>query len=98
MPSHANSFGAFLGALHGRGADEAPRALSGRVPRLLGTLAISGPQPVETVMARSEMGFTEFAEALRLLRELGLVTLEGAPGHEEVELTQQGAQLLETLR
>ena len=49
-------------------------------------------------MARSEMGFTEFAEALRLLRELGLVTLEGAPGHEEVELTQQGAQLLETLR
>ena len=90
--SKVDSFGTFLETMQRR---ESSRQASGGSPiALLTILAESGPQPVPELLARSEMGFTDFSQALNTMREAGLLTLVGQPGQEVVELTETGQQVV----
>ncbi len=62
---------------------------------LLGILA-QGPNrtlPVSDLMAKSGMGFSEYAEALKSLETAGLIALTGAAVEQMVELTSKGEEV-----
>jgi predicted transcriptional regulator len=66
--------------------------------RLLALVAASGPQPIARLMAESGLEFTAFSDVLKTMREAGLITLVGQPGHEVVDLTPDGARLAQLAR
>jgi hypothetical protein len=49
--------------------------------------------PIRDLLLVSEMGFDEFVEAYRIMRDSKLISLVGTPGQEEAHLTDQGKQL-----
>lgn len=93
--SKGDSFGTFLEKMKQYQSTE--RTVGESPLRLLTILANSGPRPVPELMAESGMGFTDFAEALKTMREIGLITLTDQPGHEVVAITPSGEQMAQLL-
>jgi hypothetical protein len=90
MQSKADSFSAFLEARQKNRAS-AP-ATGGTALSLLSTLANADQQQmaVQELMSASSMTVTDFADALKTLKESGYLTLSGAPGSEVAKLTTLG--------
>ena len=90
MQSKADSFSAFLEAKQ-KSRSSAP-ASGGTALSLLNTLASVDQQQmaVKDLMADSGMTLTDFADALKSLKESGYLTLSGAPGAEVAKLTTLG--------
>jgi len=91
MQSKADSFSAFLEARQ-KSRSSAP-ATGGTSLSLLNTLAGADQQQmaVNDLMAGCGMTLTDFADALKSLKESGYLTLSGAPaGSEVVKLTALG--------
>jgi hypothetical protein len=44
------------------------------------------------------MSFTNFAEAVKRLQDLGYIIIEGVPGSEAVQLTQLGSDVASLTR
>ena len=95
--SKADSFTAFLEAQQSRKVSAqktspAASASGGTVLPLLVTLARAPKQqmPVAELMVSSGLGFTDFAEALKSLGDLGYLTLAGPPSNEIASLTKLG--------
>ena len=88
--SKADSFSAFLEAKQ-RSKSSAPPS-GGTALALLNTLANADQQQmaVKDMMAASGMVLTDFADALKSLKESGYLTLSGAPGAETAKLTTLG--------
>ena len=61
--------------------------------RILAVLRDHGPQTIGTVQAAAGIEFEAFAEAVATFRQAGLVTIQGEPGRERLELTATGAQI-----
>lgn len=89
-PSKADSFSAFLEAKQ-RSKASAPQS-GGTALALLNTLANADQQQmaVQELMSASSMTVTDFADALKTLKESGYLTLSGAPGAETAKLTGLG--------
>jgi hypothetical protein len=85
---NANSFGTFLEYVNAHEPDRA--GTSGAPLKLLQTLAASGPLPVADLLSASQMRITDFTNLLSSMKDVGLVTLAGAPGPETVSLTASG--------
>lgn len=95
--SKADSFTAFLEAEQSRKVSAqktslAAPAAGGTALTLLVTLAQAPKQqmPVAELMVSSGLAFTNFAEALKSLGDLGYLTLAGPPGNELASLTKLG--------
>ncbi|HEY7059919.1 MAG TPA: helix-turn-helix domain-containing protein [Chloroflexota bacterium] len=87
---NADSFGTFLDTLQ---RSSPPPTPSGASLRVLRTLAGVGPRTVPDLAAASGIGFTDLAATLTTLQEAGLVTMQGQPGHEQVEITAHGSEI-----
>ena|SRR5258708_678314 len=90
MQSKADSFSAFLEAKQRNRSSSAP---SGSTPlALLNALASADQEQMEVtdLMTASGMPLTDFADALKSLKESGYLTLSGAPGAEVAKLTTLG--------
>jgi hypothetical protein len=57
---------------------------------LLFKLAETRELPLGELQAASGMAFSEFAQALKNLEDLGYLTVSGSPGHEVARLTKPG--------
>lgn len=87
---NSDSFGTFLDALQ---RSSPPPTPSGASLRVLRTLAGAGPRTVPELAAASGIGFTDLAATLTTLQEAGLVTMQGQPGREQVEITPHGSEI-----
>jgi predicted transcriptional regulator len=61
--------------------------------RILAVLRDHGSQTIPTIQAAAGIEFEAFAEAVATFRQAGLVTIQGEPGRERLELTATGAQI-----
>ena len=96
----ADSFTAFLEAQQSRKASAQKTSLGapasgGTALSLLLALARAPKQqmPVAELMVSSCLAFTDFAEALKSLGDLGYLTLGGPPGNELASLTKLGDEV-----
>ncbi len=96
MSKNLDNFGTFLETLKRR--ETSRQASRGASFNLLTILVDSGPTPVPDLMKESGMGVADFAEALKTMREAGLITLAGQPGNETVGLTKNGEQVARLTR
>lgn len=98
MQSKADSFSAFLEARQKIRAS-AP-ATSGTPFSLLFELAKADQKQmsIAQLMAASTMPFTEFADALKNLKESGYLALTGTGSAEVATLTTQGEQVVNLAR
>lgn len=90
-----SSFGAFLKTV-GRdspGQSSAQHLASSAPRRVLRELVDSGPEPVGQLLSTLHIDVVEFGQALRTMREAGLVETHGSGADEIVELTSMGRQL-----
>jgi DNA-binding IclR family transcriptional regulator len=90
QPSKADSFSAFLEAKQRSKSSAAPSV--GTALGLLNTLANADQQQmaVNDMMAGSGMALTDFADALKTLKDSGYLTLSGTAGAETAKLTGLG--------
>jgi DNA-binding IclR family transcriptional regulator len=99
--SKANSFTTYLEEKQRweREKQAAPVA-AGTAFSILAVLASRGPDAVTLadLQAASGMGFTNFAEAIKRLQEMGYITVTGAPGGESAQLTQLGTDVASLAR
>ena len=93
----ADSFTAFLEAQESQKVSAQKTSLAapasgGTALTLLFRLAQAPKKqmPVAELMASSGLAFTDFAEALKSLGDLGYLTLAGPPGNELASLTKLG--------
>jgi hypothetical protein len=90
--TEVTSFGPFLEAMNARGS---ANKVSGTPLRLASLLAGSaGPVPIDELMRRSDVPFSEFVEALKSSQEIGVVELTRIAGNDVVQLTPSGKSLL----
>ncbi len=54
--------------------------------------------PLPDLQASSGFSFTDFAEAIKRLEEMGYITLRGAPGSESAQLTELGVDVASLAR
>lgn len=87
-----DSFATFLENLKRR-EEQSQQAPGGASLKLLTILKESAPLPVPELMAKSGMGFAEFTEALKVMRDVGLIALTGQAGRETAELTPNGKEI-----
>ena len=97
MQSKADSFSAFLEAKQ-KSRPSAPSS-AGTSLSLLSALA-GAPQNtlgLTELMTASGMGFTEFADALKSLKDSGYLALSGPPNAEMATLTPLGESVFRSL-
>jgi predicted transcriptional regulator len=98
MQSKADSFSAFLEAKQ-KSRPSAPTTSAGTSFSLLSALA-GAPQNtlgLTELMTASGMGFTEFADALKSLKDSGYLALSGPPNAEMATLTPLGESVFRSL-
>lgn len=96
----ADSFTAFLEAQQSRKVSAQRTSLpapgSGGTPLTLLVRLAQAPKqqmPVAELMVSSGLAFTDFAEALKSLGDLGYLTLAGPPSNELASLTKLGDEV-----
>jgi hypothetical protein len=57
-----------------------------------------GRSSLTDAQAASGMSFTNFAQAVKRLQDLGYIIIEGVPGSEAVQLTQLGSDVASLTR
>ncbi|HUE24097.1 MAG TPA: hypothetical protein VMQ86_20625 [Bryobacteraceae bacterium] len=75
-------------------------AAAGTVFSVLSVLGASAGacMPLPDLQASSGFSFTDFAEAIKRLEEMGYITLRGAPGSESAQLTELGVDVASLAR
>jgi predicted transcriptional regulator len=53
-----------------------------------------GPRKIPDLLEASGIDFNSFADALVTLRKTDLITMEGPAGHETVQLTEHGKEIV----
>jgi DNA-binding MarR family transcriptional regulator len=98
MQSKADSFSAYLEAR--QRSKSSPPASSGTSLALLSALANADQQQmaVKDLMDASGMPLTDFADALKSLKESGYLTLSGPPDAEVAKLTNLGQDVTRLAR
>lgn len=93
--SQADTFGSYIDIFQKHMADqEKEKSLGGNPFDLLMLLAESHPKPVQELFSASRMGFADFADALKTLTKLEMITMSGPAGQELVDLTPTGERLI----
>jgi hypothetical protein len=93
--SKSDYFGTFLETLQ---QQDSKVGTDPNVPRLLGTLRDSGPRKIWELQEEMQISLPELTQALDFATQVGLVSVDGPYGKQEVALTQEGGELAAQLQ
>ncbi|HUE02104.1 MAG TPA: hypothetical protein VMR62_21220 [Bryobacteraceae bacterium] len=97
--SGMNTFTTYLEEKHRWETQKQSPVAGGTAFSILAAVAESGGRSSLTdAQAASGMSFTNFAEAVKRLQDLGYIIIEGVPGSEAVQLTQLGSDVASLTR